>query len=226
MKKKYSVTSLVIIGAANSFREIYPIIQAINEDCYKYEVVAILDDDPKFHSSEIEGIPVSGSLDKAKQFENSQFVFAIGSFRTRLLREQILRRMNIPIERFETIIHPDARIYKSATIDPGVIIYPGVTVCNDAKLGPFAVVTFDAVIGPFAQLERCAMVTTRSVILSAATIGPSAFIGVNSVIGEGVYVGAESVVIMGSVVFQNVRPGAIVQGNPARMIMKGKVISK
>lgn len=221
--KRKVTTSLVFIGAANSFREVLPIIQDINSEKRRYEVIAIVDDDAAHHGTEIEGVPVVGSLEKVRQFDRAKFVFGIGSFRTRLLRKRILCRMNLPHERFEAIVHPSVRIYKSATISPGAIVYPGVTVCNNAEIGPFCIVTFDAVIGPFVRLEPCAMVTTRSVVLSAATIGPSAFIGVNSVIGEGISVGAAAVVVMGSVVFQNIRPGAIVQGNPARLVMQGKV---
>ena len=67
------------------------------------------------------------------------------------------------------------------------------------------------------------MIASRSVILSGAIIGRSAFIGAGSIIGEKVEVGAAAVVVMGSVVFQSIRSGAIVQGNPGRRVIQGPV---
>lgn len=214
---------VVFLGASTAFFEISEIIRDINNVKGSYEIIAVLDDNPQLHGSRLVGVPVMGSLDLVHQYPDALFVFGIGSFKTRLVRNDILKRLNIPDERFVTLIHPSSKIYPSATICPGCIVYPGVVICNDVVLDPFSIITFNSVVGPYAKVGRCAMVTTMVVVLSGVQIGRSAFIGVGSVLAERIKIGPGAVVIMGSIVLRSVKPGAFVQGNPARLLYRAEV---
>jgi len=214
---------IIFIGASNSFKEVYPIIKALNKLRPIYSVEGILDDNEDLKNKFLDGIPIIGTLDKAKQYDGYRFVFGIGSFKTRFQRKEILKRIGLPPERFITLIHPDASIDKSARIGFGAIIHPGVTICHDAVLEDFTITTFNVTIGPHAIIKKYAMVTTATIVLSDSTIGESAFIGVNSVIGENIEIGSSAAVVMGSVVFRNIPSGSIVQGNPAKVLISNSL---
>ena len=214
---------IVFIGASNAFFEISEIIRDINNVEESYEIIAVLDDNPQLHGGQLDGVPVMGRLDLVHQYPDAQFVFGIGSFKTRLVRNDILKRLNIPDERFVTLIHPSSKIYPSAKIGPGCIVYPGVVICNDVVLDPFSIITFNSVLWPYVKLGRCAMVTTMVVVLSGVQISASAFIGAGSVLAERIKIGPGAVVIMGSLVLRSVKPGAFVHGNPARLLYSAEV---
>ena len=214
---------LVFLGASTAFSEISEVVYDINKEEERYEIIAVLDDNKQLHGSTLGNIPVAGDLDLARQYSEAQFVFGIGSFRTRLVRYDILKRLNLPDERFVTLIHPRAKIYPSAKIGSGCIVHSGVVIGNDVMLKPFSIVTFNSVIGPYSKIGRCAMVTTMVIVLSEVQIGACAFIGVGSCLAEQIKIGPGAMICMGTTVFRDVGPGAFVLGNPARVLYSVKV---
>lgn len=215
---------LVFLGAATAYHEVAPLIAAVNRaGSSSYRVEAFLDDNEALHGTSHAGIPVAGPLAMAKDYRDAQFVFAIGSHRTRLLRESILERIGLPDDRFATLIDPRAIIHDRVAIGPGSIIHAGVVIGADCVIGPFTIVTFNSVIGPRSSVGRCAMMTSMVTALTGVRIGASAYIGAASCIGEGVTIGAGAMVGMASVISRDIDAGAYVLGNPARVLYTNEV---
>lgn len=125
-----------------------------------------------------------------------------------------------------------------ARIEPGAIIREGVTIGKSAVIMMGAVINIGAEIGEGAMIDMNAVVGARGKIGKNAHIGAGAviagvleppssdpviiednvLIGANAVVLEGVKVGKGSVVAAGSVVTQNVEPGVVVAGTPAKVI--------
>jgi sugar O-acyltransferase (sialic acid O-acetyltransferase NeuD family) len=211
--------NLVFIGAGEAFQEIYPIICDCNNNGENFQIVGLLDDDVAKHGRLVEGFEVLGGLELAKEMHDVKFVFGIGSYRSRKIRNRLISKMNRKPSDFVNIIHPSANIYPGVSIGQGLIIYPGVTVCHGATLSDFTIITFDAIIGPKVFLGKFSMVASQSLILTAAQVGLGSFIGGRCVIAEGVIIGDYSVVVMGSVVFCDIPANSIAQGNPAKRLM-------
>jgi sugar O-acyltransferase (sialic acid O-acetyltransferase NeuD family) len=209
---------LVFLGASTAFAEISELIRDINRVEERYEVVALLDDNSQLHGQSFGGVPVVGALELVHNYPTAKFVFGIGSFRTRSVRLEIVKRLNLPEDRYVSLIHPNAKVYSSATVGAGSIIHSGVVIGNDVDVAPFAIVTFNSAIGPRCVIGRGAMVTTLVTVLSGAVIGPCAFIGAGSCIAEGITIGPGAMVGMASAVFRDVAPGTFVLGNPARVV--------
>jgi sugar O-acyltransferase (sialic acid O-acetyltransferase NeuD family) len=215
------VTPLVFLGASTAFSEIGPLIAAVNARREApYEIVAVLDDNAALHGTTLDGVPVVGGLARVADYPDAMFVFGIGSFRTRLLRQEILDRIGIADERFATLVHPAAIVYPRVTIGPGCIVHAGVVIGNDSVLESFAIVTFNSVIGPYSRIGRCAMVTSMVTALSRVQIGASAFIGAASCIAEGITIGAGAMLGIATVAARDIEPGAYALGNPARTLYK------
>lgn len=211
---------LVILGASAAFFELIAIVKAVNAVEPRYNVVAVLDDDVATHGREMAGARVAGGLDLVTDYPQAQFVFGIGSLRTRLVRHRIINRLGLELSRFEPIIHPRAVIDDSAVIGPGCIVHPGAFIGNDAVLSAFAIVAVNSAIGPRSFLDSFAMVTSLVAVLSSARVGKSAFVGACSCVTEGVRIGRGSMVGAGTVVSRDLEDGCFMLGNPGRVLSR------
>ena len=218
-----NIRPVVFLGAATGFHEIAEIIYDINRVKKCYELVAILDDNPEKHGKELGGVKISGNLELAHRWKEAFFVFGIGSVQNRMKRHEIIQRLNIPTERFLTLVHPNAKIYPDVKIGAGAIVHSGVVVGNGTEIGDFAITTFNTVIGPYCKIGRFVMVTTSVVCLTGVEIGAGAFIGAGSCLGEGIKIGPGAFIGMASALARNVEPGAYVLGNPPRTLYKVEV---
>lgn len=125
-------------------------------------------------------------------------------------------------------------------------IEPGAVIRDKVKIGKNAVVMMGAVINIGAEIGEGSMIDMNAVIGARGTIGknvhvgagaivagvlepPSStpvvieddvLVGANAVILEGVRIGKEAVIAAGSVVIEDVEPGVVVAGTPARLIKR------
>jgi len=214
---------IVFLGASTAFFEISEIIRQINKIKPTYKIIAILDDNVELHGKIMNNVMVSGYLSEVDNYKNAQFIFGIGSMKTRLIRHKIFSKLNLTTDRFATIIHPSAVIDQSAKIGYGCIIHPGVCIGNDVTIHNFVVIAVNSAIGPYACIKDYAMITSLSVVLSNATVGKSSFVGSCSCITEGIEIGAGSMVGAGTIVSRNLDNGVFVLGNPMRQINKVEI---
>ena len=127
-----------------------------------------------------------------------------------------------------------------ARIEPGVIIREQVQIGDNAVIMMGAVINIGAVIGEGTMIDMGAVLGGRAMVGKRCHIGagavlagvvepPSAtpvvvednvLIGANAVVIEGVRIGEGSVVAAGSVVIEDVAPGMVVAGVPARVVKK------
>jgi UDP-2-acetamido-3-amino-2,3-dideoxy-glucuronate N-acetyltransferase len=105
------------------------------------------------------------------------------------------------------VISPGVRLGNNVKVQNNVSIYTGVTCDDDVFLGPSMV--FTNVINPRSAINRKDKYGT-TFVEKGATIGANATIVCGIKIGKYSFVGA------GAVVTKNIRPYALVIGNPAR----------
>lgn len=214
---------LLHVLGASAYPELAELIRDMNAAGCNYHVAGLFDDDPHWQGQSVEGVPVLGPLVQAGQDSRVQLVFGIGSHRTRLHRFEILNRLNLPFERFETLIHPEAKVYSTARVGYGTILHCGSVVANGTEVGPFSVILFNSVVGANNRIGPGALLASHVVTNSRVKIGASAFLASSVTVAESVKVGSGSLVGLGSVVFRDVPPGAFVLGNPPRVIEKVEV---
>ena len=213
------VQKLVFFGAS-AFGEIAEIARDVTRAGHEYEIVGILDDNSALHGSYVEGTPVLGPLEQARDLTDVQFVFGIGSARLRLVRHEILGRLNLPNERFATLIHPTAKVYPTVKVGHGTIIFPGAVIFGDTTVEDFVQILANTVVGVKNRICEGALLTSLVSTTSRVTVGHYAHIGTCSAIAENVMVGPGAQVGMASLVGRDVPPGAFVVGQPMRFLDK------
>ena len=157
MKRK-----IVIIGAGYGLDEIFSIVKK------NYDIVAILDDNEKLYKKFYKKIPIYIGLDKAKNFKNVKFVFAIGSYENKNQRENIFKRLKISKELFPNIIDKSAIIHSDVKLGYGNIINAHTIICSNSIINDFCVFTYSTIIGHGVFIDSFALFGSRTSVLNLA----------------------------------------------------------
>lgn len=107
------------------------------------------------------------------------------------------------------VVSPDVVLGKNVKVQNNVSIYTGVICEDDVFLGPSMV--FTNVINPRSAVNRKSEYK-KTLVKRCVSIGANATIVCGTVLGEFCFIGA------GAVVTKDVKPYALVVGNPARQI--------
>jgi sugar O-acyltransferase (sialic acid O-acetyltransferase NeuD family) len=213
---------IIILGTNGNCLDILDTIDAINDARGKtiYTCQGFLDDDDKKWGMEFHGIKVLGPLCRAQRYHDCYFVNGIGSPTNFWRKPAILGKTSLPIERFETLVHPTASVSRLSQIGRGVVIFQHVTITSNVRLGdqvivlPNTVISHDVVIGDYTCIAGGVCIS------GGVAIGASCYLGTNaSVIGNRT-IGDYCLVGMGSVVLHDVSENPVVAGNPARVLRR------
>jgi len=119
---------------------------------------------------------------------------------------------------FETVLHDDASVSPSATIQAGAQILAGAAVGVHARVGRNAVVNMSASINHHCRIGDHAHIAPGAILCGEVSVGANGFIGAGATIIQGVSVGARALVAAGATVIRDVPDGARVVGVPAQLI--------
>jgi sugar O-acyltransferase (sialic acid O-acetyltransferase NeuD family) len=189
-------------------------VDALNET---FDLVGFIDDVTEKHGTRSNGIPIFGR-EALSSYPDARVLAVPGSPASYLQRREVIAGLGIAPSRFVNVIHPTARVSRSASLGYNVLIMAGAVLTSNVKVGnhvcilPNAVVNHDTAIGDW------------SLIASGVTIGGGCAIGQNCYIGSGssiihaITVGDDALIGLGTNVIASIPSGARVVGNPARII--------
>lgn len=123
-------------------------------------------------------------------------------------------------------IEPGAIIREQVTIEPNAVIMMGAILNIGAVVGEGTMIDMGAVLGGRATVGKHCHVGAGAVlagVIEPASATPvivedNVLIGANAVVIEGCRIGHDAVVAAGAVVVEDVAPGSVVAGCPARVI--------
>lgn len=214
------IKKIIILGTGGNCLDIVDAVLAINQQSPMYEVLGFLDDDPgKQHYSYL-GFPVLGSLKQAvslaAQFNDSVFVNGIGSPLSFGKKAALISSIQIPNKQFATVIHPDATISPSATIESGTVVLANTTICANATIGHHVMILPGCTINHDCQIGDYAIMASGAVLCGNVQLESSCYVGASSVILGDVVIGTQSLVGAGAVATKDVCTHSVVCGNPAK----------
>ena len=106
-----------------------------------------------------------------------------------VLTEKVFRKVDIPKERFATIIHKTAFVSQSAILEPGVFIMS------------------NCYVGPQSHIGQCTLMMANSLIGHNTTVGPLCHFSVGSITSSYITIGKCSDVTLGAKVIEKRKIG-------------------
>lgn len=212
---------ILIMGGVGNGTVIASTIVDLMQVSNEWEFLGYLNDTGEIGSL-IEDFPILGRVAEAGRFNlrDVYFVYALTTVKKAQERAEILWALNLPREKFATIIHPTAVVAHSAQLGCGVVLMPHTVVGPGALMGDHAQLYAHGFIGHHARVGELCFIANNASIGGYVNIEQGTHIGSNSSILERVMVGKWSLVGLGAVVLKDVPPYAKVVGNPARVIGK------
>ncbi|MEL6893538.1 MAG: acetyltransferase [Actinomycetota bacterium] len=207
------VERLVIIGAGGFGREVLDVVERINNDAARFEVVGFRDDGaPDLKLLAARGHRHLGPVSESAS-DDAAAVLAIGDGAVRARLDAQLETLGVPAT---LLVSPDATFGGANRIDVGCVVCAGVRVTTNVRIGRSVVLNLNATVGHDAVLEDHVTVFPGATISGAVHVGARATIGTGANVLPGVTIGDDAFVGAGAVVTKDVEPGSVVAGIPAR----------
>jgi sugar O-acyltransferase (sialic acid O-acetyltransferase NeuD family) len=211
---------LIILGAGGTSAEVFDFLDDINADRHTYTCLGFLDDDERKWGTHLCGAAVLGPLASAYRWPNARFVNALGSPANFWRREEIVSRTGIAPERFETIVHPSARVSRRSSLASGTIVFPQVVIGAGAAVGRQAIILSQAVLNHDVRIGDYTIVASGVGVAGRVSVGRGCYLGAGSQIIQDAAIGDYCLVGMGSVVLETVPRESVVVGVPARHLRR------
>lgn len=173
--------------------------------------------------TKIADLPVLDKIENAIKFVGQKDIYFISALlkpKQSYERSQKIEKLMIPLERYYTLIHPQATVSKAAKVGKGTFVgphanvMPGATIGNHCSFRAGANVGHDCIIGNYCYMGPNSNVSGR------VKLGDGVHIGPNASVLDRVNIGSYSVIGIGSVVVKDIADFMIAFGNPAEVRRK------
>lgn len=171
------------------------------------------------------GFTISGCTEELlnqDSLSGMNFLLTMGenSIRTELYNRIIAKGGCVP-----TLIHPTATVSKRSQIGNGVIIMPHSIVQADVTIEDNTIITLNSTVSHSSTIGNNCFISGHNLIGAYVNIGDGCWIGQSCLIvsGEVNSIGEKSVLGAGSVLRNDMRPGCLYLGNPARLVKRLKI---
>jgi sugar O-acyltransferase (sialic acid O-acetyltransferase NeuD family) len=213
---------VLILGVAGGCLDILDTINDINRAAGTtvYDCIGLLDDNRTTWGQSFMGVECLGPLESATEYPDCWFINGIGSQRDFWRKRKIIATTGVPLDRFETIIHPTASVSKAAKLGFGTVVFPNATITHAVSIGNHAIVEPATLLGHDVFVGDYCCITPGVCLTGGVHVEQSCYLGCNSTVRNNVRIGEYCLVGMGAVVLRDVPRNSVVVGNPARVIRK------
>lgn len=212
------VRDLVLVGAGGLARETAEAIAAVNEVCPTWRLRGLLDDDPRLLGSCVAGLPVLGPSEMVHELANVMVCICVASPTDPLRRSRVARRLDLPEERYGTVVHPNASLGGSTSLGHGVVVLAGVVATADVRVGQHVVLMPQVVLTHDDEVADGATCGAGVRLAGGVSVGSSAYLGSGCCVREGIRVGEGAVLAMGAVALAHVPAHETWGGVPAHRL--------
>lgn len=211
------VKDIVIVGAGGCGRETALIIEDINKEKNKWNLLGFIDDNEDIQNKNINGYKVIGKLEYLQNYKKDIYVVcAIANYKVKKsIIEKLKENENI---KFATLIHPSTKLNSTVSIGKGCIVYQNVIITANITIGDHVIISPKTGIGHDSVVENYCSLLWNVNVSGNVVIKEGSLIGSAATIIQGLTIGQESIIGAGAVVIRDIPSNTTAVGNPTRLI--------
>jgi sugar O-acyltransferase (sialic acid O-acetyltransferase NeuD family) len=210
------MSTLVLIGGGGHSRDVFGLIQQINElSDSEVEVSRILDDywDNKARFANCLVDLVIGI--ESNLTCGDQFIVAVGYPK---MRKELVKKADyagaIP---HTALVHPQSVVAGNCEFASGVLVFGGSVISPNVVLGTHSCISAGVFLGHDTILSENVSIMPGAIVSGDVKIGPDVMVGAGATVLEKVTIGEGAVVGAGALVIKDVEPHTTVVGIPAKL---------
>ena len=200
--------TLAIYCAGGLGKEILELAKAIN----RWENIIFVDDVKD--TAEHQGIPVLRFKDAAAYGTDLEFVIASGEPDG---RKNLYEKIKTAGYSMATMVSPWTTVYPGATIGEGCILWD-CGISADVEIGANTLISSQVIVGHDTVIGAHSIVSAKCFVGGNVRIDESVYLAPGVLVKDRIHISSGAIVSLGAVILRNVRPGAIMIGNPARRL--------
>lgn len=211
---------LILFPCNGNARETLAVIEAINRHEPTWNVLGFVDDDVTKKGRTVLGHPILGGRQFLQQYPQARVIAVPGRPETHAVRDQIINLLDIPMNRFVTLIDPSVSVGCGVTIGVNTVIMAGVVLTCQVRVGNHCVILPNSVLAHEVTVKDYCLIGSNVSVSGNVLIEPLVYIGTGSRIAQEITVGQGSLIGMGAVVLKTVPEREVWVGCPARFLRR------
>jgi len=205
---------LVILGAGGGAKSVHWLAESINDARPNWKILGFIDENPALHGSTICGAPVLGGFEWFDE-QRPLLLHSVGYPHVRRRFAMLARDRGLD---FVLAIAPEVRYSRFVTFGSGSVICTGTVLTSHISIGSHCLINLNSTIGHDTVVEDYGVLAPGVHVSGGCHLEEGVDIGAGTVILPGRRVGRNSVIGAGAVVRDDVPPGSVAVGVPARVV--------
>jgi sugar O-acyltransferase (sialic acid O-acetyltransferase NeuD family) len=205
---------IVVFGAGGHAKVVVDVLAQMK----RYKVVALLDDSTELHGTRRWGFPIWGGREQFPALRKGGVKGLIVGLGDNRLRQSVYEEAAKAGLEFITAVHPSVHLGGRVKIGAGSLLVAGAIINVDAVIGENVIINTGATVDHDCRIGAHVHLSPGVHLAGGVTVGELSHIGIGAVVLPNIEVGRACIVGAGAVVRESIPDGAIVAGNPARLI--------
>ncbi|GGG95833.1 acetyltransferase [Staphylococcus pragensis] len=200
---------VILIGNGGHSKVIADIIK-LSDDC---KLCGYLDQ--KFEHKEVSNGLIYDSISNFKKYvKEYHFFIAIGNNK---IRKKIYETLNLPKEKYVTLIHPSVVIGSDVHIGHGTVVMGNAVINASTNIGNQCIINTLASVGHDININDFVHISPNSTLTGGSIINEGTQIGAGACLIPCIQIGKNCLVGAGATVVNNVPDNKLVVGSPAKV---------
>lgn len=212
MKKMY------VIGSGGFSKQVIEMIKLINETKEKFNLIGVIDDDPKKQGQEILGYKIVGTTDDLFEISKKENICAVIAIADSYVKQLISAKLKY-VE-WVNLIHPKAIISRYAEIGLGNVICAGVIINPQIKIKNHTHINIGTTIGHDVTIDNHVTIMPGVRLSGNTNVGKCVMLGTGSVILQGLDIENDVIVGAGAILTKSTYGVGTYIGIPAKKLIK------
>lgn len=205
---------LIIVGAGGLGREVAWLVEDINKQAQKWDLLGFVDDGVP--GLTVEGYPILGNVESL--FNMNPIPWVVVAIANAEIRKKIVSKIQKQDVPLATLIHPSVQLSQFVEIDEGSIVCAGSVLTTNIKLGVASIINPNCFIGHDTALNDFVSLMPGVNVAGEAIVGEGVYMGLNACVINRTSIGEWSVIGAGATVVRDIPAYSLAVGVPAQVV--------